>query len=330
MPPLAKRLSYVRTACTRLTRTVGVHLNKHTSGTFSLVRDHVHKLCPTSIENTLGKIGSCHPLDVQILSRYQAVSVNQGSAQVVVKIRPLPLDTAISTLKQRYGISSPLRTSLTPRYAPLRHSQGALGFPVIAWVDYFRSIAQGGEVRQANVDPDHAGIERQRLRLNLAGEQRKPVANLALDGQRLNLACQWAMQFNSHLPDLRQSETIPFQSVPNVPKRQTVIALCRTKARESRLLARPNTAEEGFKRKVYPLQSIFQRSSRNTGNVRAIWLDVLQLQCLVKVGDRLPLKSPCVAPFLKRGIVKFRADRKVFIKGVSFALGRIDSILESL
>lgn len=331
MPPLAERLPDFRTAGTCLARAVGIHLNKHTLGTLSLIRDHVQELPPARIVNRLGKVVVFnHALDVQFLSRDQPVSVNQGTAQVVVEICSLPTNKTVGALQQHHGIPSALRAFLAPRYAPLCHSQGTLGVPVVARVGYFGSVAQRGEARQADIDTDHVRAERQRLGLNLAQEHRKPVSRLALDSERFNLALNRARNLDSDFPDLRDSQPVSAQSVPDLPKRQTVVATKGTKAWKPSFLTRLDATKESLERNIDALQGVFQCVTPHVGYVLSLGFYLRQLNGLIEVTDRFAFETPCFASLLQSRVIQLRADRKVAVKCLNLSLRWVDSVAVSL
>lgn len=330
VPTVGQRLANFYATETGLTRTRRVYLNKHTLGAFSLIRDHVQESPPASIVNTLGKTGSCQSLDVQILSRDQTVGVNHGTAQIVVKIRPLSAYQSMSRLKQHYRIPSALRASLTPRYAPLRYSQGAFGFPVIAGVGYLRSVAQGGEVGQSDIDPDHVRIEWQWLGFYIAREQCKPVPALALNGERLNSSVKWSMEVNSHGSDLRYSQSVSLYYDTNLAQRKTIVPSERAKSRIPRPFTAFHTTKKPLKRLIYTPDHVFQCLSVQGRYIWARLSYIRQLINLIEATYGFAFKSPSVAPLLKRGVVKFAANRKLRTHYLNLMFGGIDPKLESL
>jgi hypothetical protein len=64
------------------------------------------------------------------------------------------------------------------------------------------AVAQGREVRQAEVDADALGRGRQRPRLHGTGEAREPLARVALERQGLDPALNGTMELDLDGPDL--------------------------------------------------------------------------------------------------------------------------------
>lgn len=189
--------------------------------------------------------------------------------------------------------------------------------------------SQSGKVSQPNVHADHVRVEGQRLRLNLASENREPSFRFAPYRQGFNFPVNRTVQFNLNVPNVRQSQLVSVKSISNLTKRHRVITLDRSKTWITRA-ALLGATKKPLKRKVYTLCNVLQDKRTHLCYIRTRLLDVRQLTILIKPRNRFTLKFPRFASLLKRGVVKLRAYGKVLAKSFCLPLSWVNSIAINL
>ena len=329
MPAIRQRLAHRRATSADLRSSTRVNLNQQSPGTFSLVRKHVDKGRPSSIIYRLREHARSEPFDVQVLDRNQPVSVHDLTTQLVMKIRSLVANVDRHSPKNLHGLTPSVRTFLSACHAPLCDSQSALIFPVMSCGVYLRSVAQGGKVRQPDINADSVRTEGERLRFNVATEDRIPSARFSLHSQRLDRPFKRSVHVDPHVADSRESESIALKGVPNLPKGNAVIASGRSEAGIAGICPALATAKECPERLIYASDGILKNLAVNCGYVITIFLNVRQLVYLVKPANRLAFKSPRIASFLKGRVVKFAANRKSLFQFYNLRLRGIDAVLKS-
>lgn len=330
MPALSQRLANIRATGTRLRSAARIDLNKHTPGTFSLVRDHIQKSSPASIVDGLRQHPAGEPFDIQSFSRDQAKAINQLSRFFVVEVSPLILNVRMGTLQHQHRLAPSARALPAPRYASLRDSQGRLPGGIITRVVDGRSIAQGCKMREAHVNAYGVRIERQRREVYFASKCRKPASGFSLDRHGLDRPLNHAMQPDSDVADFGDAQLVAVEGLPNLSEGHGAIATERFESRVARILSGLHAAKERLERLIDAGNRIFKYSSIETLNVRTRFADCRQLIDLVEATNRLALKLPSIASFLERGIVKLAAHGQLIVKRLRLALARIDSISERL
>src|SRR5439155_27274110 len=178
----------------------------------------------------------------------QAVGVDQGTSQLVLKICPLVLDLRVGLLEQHHRFAAAASPAPPTSNTPLSQSQLRLRPLVVARVVYGRPIGECRKGRQTNINPGACLGERQRLCRILDTEADIPFAALTLDGYGLDHPLDWAVQLDLDVPNTLQIQPCPSQptAIPITGKGVTVEASTRLEARVASFLVRFHTAKEGF------------------------------------------------------------------------------------
>lgn len=329
MPAIRERLTNGCPTGACLTRATRVNFYQQSPGAFSLVRKHKDKVRPPSIVNTLSEHSARQSFDVQILDRDQSILVDQRTTKLVVEVAPLVACYNVRPLQQENGLAPAIRPFLATADAALGDSQRGLSVPIPSRVLNGRTVAQGSEVRQADIHSDCARAEWQRSRLDFASEQRIPTSGLTLDGQSLNVSLKWTVNLNANLADFRDAQFISLKDIADQPQRETVIAPRRTEARVARLLPCFHTSKKRLKRKIDALQSRLQRPGVDRGHVLTDRPDRRELKILIEPRNRLPFQLPSITSLLKRCVVKLAANRQLSVERFRLSFRWIDSISES-
>lgn len=328
MPANSQCFAHFCAADTTLRSTTRINLNQNTSSILRFVREHIDKVRPRGVSNTLSEYSARQPLDVQIFDGNQPVLVNKFSTQFVMEVGSLVADVDMRSLKKQNRLASSVRAFLTPCYTSMCDPQDLLPFSIVPWILYLRSVAQSRKVGQPNIDTDCIGTKGERLRFNFASKQGVPLSRLALNGQGFDGAENRTMQPDLHFADLRESESVPVQGVSDLAKGDAVVTACGSKTWIACLLLGLNAAKECLKRTVNASDRVFQCLSVNIRNVSAVTFNTRQLINLIKTANSFALYLPCVPTLLQRGIVKLAANSKRGVKFFGLALSRIDSIAE--
>lgn len=323
-----ERLSDCCPAKTGLRRTGRIYLNKHASGAFSLVRDHVQELRPSGIVNALGEHSACQTLDVQIFDRDQSVVVNDLSRLFVMEISALIADVVVPPLEQKHGLAPPVRTFLPSRYAPLQAAEFGLSIAEPARVLNHDAVAQCGKGGKADVDTGHVRAEGQRFRFALNREDSKPPTRFTLNQESLNYSIKRAVQLYFDGPDFREPEFVATKSIANLPECQTVVTACGSETRIASLLTTLDAAKKPGKSKMDTLKDIFKYLGVNCRNVVSILFNLWQLQYLIEERNRFSFKVPSVTSLLQGAIVKLCAYCKSVFESRSLTFGGINPVFE--
>lgn len=325
---LAERFADLCSAQAHLTRTTRINLHKHASSLFRFVREHKEKVRPSSVVDGLCKHAAGETLNIKVFDRYQSVVVRDLPRFCVMKISALISNVVVESCEQQHGLSSTVRVPLTARNASLQASELCLCRAEPTRVFDLSSVAQRCEVVNADVNTDHAGIERQRIRFVFDGEQSKPTTGLVLDGEAFDRTFKLSMQPDTHVANLRQSQAFPDQPMSGSAVCDAVIAAHGAKPWISSLLSSLYPSKESRECQVNTFQRFLQNVRVNSRHVIADLLNLCQLTILIEPGDRLSLKSPRVTAFPQRGVVQLAAKGKLFIQDLCLALCGINPIAE--
>lgn len=323
-------LSDVRAARARLTCPAGVNFHEHAPGTFSLVREIKEKVGPSSVSYRFSKSASRQAFYVQILSRNQAVAINDLPRLLVVEVPTLITNVVVKSLQQQYRFTSPVRSLLSPRNAPLQSSQLSLSGPEPSRVFDLFAGAKSCEESQADINADRRWTKEQRLRVTLDAEQSKPATGFPLDGQRFNLPCERSVKFDAKEPELRQPQSVSVQCVSYVPKCDAAIAVSRAVSRVARCVALLDSSKERLESQTNAFQCVFERLKTKCGHVLTRRLDRPQLPFLIKPRDRLAVPIPCLFSFLECGIVKLATNCQMVVESIFLSLCGVKAITEGL
>src|SRR6185436_14870533 len=94
------------------------------------------------------------------------------------------------------------------------------------------------------------------------------------------------MEFDTHVPDLREEKFIAFDFKSRLSISERVIARARAEARKAWLLARLHAPEERLKAIIKALQHVLQYLTMNRFQILAHGFDLRQLDSLRMIVDR--------------------------------------------
>ena len=87
MLPFGERLEHhTPTARASLSRPVWINSGYQSTGTHSLVLQHIQELSPTGVPHTLGNVAAAEPTDVQIFDGDEAILLHQASREFVLEV----------------------------------------------------------------------------------------------------------------------------------------------------------------------------------------------------------------------------------------------------
>lgn len=327
MPSLAQSLRYICSTNTFLTCAAGGDLEVQSPSVCRFVRCKPKPLTPTSIVDGLCKHSAGKSFGVQVLNSDQAVVIYDPSTDAMMKVLTLGLHVYVGALQERYSVASTSRSLFAPCDSSLSHAQLSLSLLVISRISNRRSVTQGGERSQANVNANHVWIEGQALWYVLAGKYSKPSPCLALDGHSFDRAPNWAVQFNSDLSDFGYAQLVSVKDVADLPEGYRVVT---TKGVESGIacfLFGFYPTKERLECLIDSGNGILKNVAMYRGHIGSISANVRQLVDLVKTTNRFALKVPRIASFLQSGVIKLAANRKLIVKRLRLALAGIDSVL---
>lgn len=325
MLPLRECLTHIRATETSLTRAARVNFHQNASGSFSLLRDLLDETRPSGVVYGLREHSRSQTFHVQILDCNQPVLIDDLPTQLVVEVGSSVSDRDVYALKQDNSLASTMRAFLASIYAPLRDSQSAFRVPIVSRIVDLRSVAQRGEMSQSNVNPDHAGIKRQRLGLNLTRKQRKPATSFAFDRKSFDFTLDRSCEIDSHKADLRESRFVPVERVANLSEGQAAISTNGSKSGIARFLSPLNSRKETVECALDALQRVLQRCCRHLCDIWSVGLYVGQLIRLIKIPNIFAVNAPRVAPLLKCGVVKLGTQREVTSQRFLLPLGWVNS-----
>lgn len=304
-----------------------VNFHEHAPSTLSLVREIKEKVGPAYVVDGLREHPASKPFDIQIFDRDQPALIDDVPTCFVVKIPPLIANVIMEPLQKDHGFASATRSSLATRHASLQTPEFCPCVSEPARVSDLFAVAESGKRCQPDIDADHVRTKGQRLSVNLDGEQSKPTTRFAFHGEGFDIASERTVQFDAHLTDLRQIQTLSLKCVPDLAKGHTVIATRGTESRvASSFLCIFGAAKERLKRQMDTMQSVLKNVRVHGGNVCASSSNILQLKVLIEPRDRFTFALPSVASFLKRGIVQFATYGKLIVKNLFLALCRVNPI----
>ena len=152
------------------------------------------------------------------------------------------------------------------------------------------------------------GMEGQRgITHRLAGEDRVPLLALALDGTRLNLACEGPVHFDLDVPDFREMQALADELKARLHIGQGIVAVSAFEARIAWLLASGHTPEEGAHGFIQSPEHVLLHLGVDVLVFLAQPFDGRELVGLHLIGDGDPTQLVGLAAFLQRGVVQLFA-----------------------
>jgi hypothetical protein len=326
------------TTTTRLTGVGGVYSNILSSGPFCLHRQQLPKSPPRRVRDGLSQtVIVHHPVDFQILYRYQPEAVHYPARMLVREVAPAPACSLMYTRHHLAPFGSLGRALLLPGELTARLSQRLFFRMEEARVVNLITRGESGERLQSNVYPYLLTRHWQRGRLPLTGEGSVPLTRVTPTyAYRLGSAFEGAVKHYLHRPNFGEVERIAYQISPvailGIADR--IVSTVATKSGIARLvtitMTRFHPTKEGLKSQFYPLGDVLQHLTMHAFEGRACLLE--------ERNTSLSLVPPGITAFLlmsvfavsKGVVVQPTAFLKHFAQSGRLGFGRSYSVQEGL
>lgn len=282
----------------------------------SFVRSVLNQLIPRSVRNRFRETTVLnHPANVQVFKDNQTKAVNEVATELV---REVPAAVGDSFM------DAPRRLTLL---APLRFRQCFLIRPKETRVRDLLASGHGCEARQPDIYTDRSLVGGKGLRFYLDREASKPfVGRCADDSERLDLTFNRTVEFDTHVPNLRQAQ-LTVKREAGLWVGETVVAGARAETGKASLFTSCfHPAKEVLKRLVQPVQHILKHLRINTPQLRALSLYCRKLVRLRTKTDRLTIDTPRVSTFLKPSIEQFTAQGESAVQASRLCFAGEDSV----
>ncbi len=279
----------LRDCCSTQTSLAGtrwVHSNVLAPGTLSLVRKRSKKTTPPHVMNRLGEHTVSQAFNVECLYGNGSVLLNETVGQLVLKILPLIRHMLVNLRKDLNGLMTTIGTFLPSCYSTLRYPQSSLCLAIPTWILNRRTIGQDSEGFQINVYADSCVRPPQRLRFYCARKASIPSAAYPLEKQRAYCLRQWTVQFDFHVADLGDSNTLALNLESIWGEHERVEAVAPFESWKPRRLSLSYTAKEILEGAMEPNQNSLQGVSVNVLEFGSHFLDGRQLCLLVEPTHR--------------------------------------------
>ena len=329
MPAICECLGDMRSAQACLAGSTGIYFDQFAPSIFRFVREFLKERIPSSVIYGLGKHATRQTFDIQIFNGNQTIAVDQPSTGIVVKVRTLVLDLLMRLRHKLTGFSPALTRLLSPRHAALSSTQDRSRTVKMTLVIDLRSVGQGSQRSQSDIDTDCFSGFWQRFRLPLHRKTYVPLIYAALDRDRLDRAFNRTMQLDFDLSRTLDAQPVAQQSASISVQRkgQTVIAAERAKPWKSRLITTFASGKECFERLVQSSQHVLaaREIRKRETPIRS---HRLQLVRLVVVINRLAAQFPRSNAFFKSSIIKRARFAQLTVQKLNLMFGGIQTVFE--
>jgi len=333
MSPLRKRLlNPCPTARAVLRRVPGIHPNHETTGTCSLVVQHVEEDAPARVVDALGQFGASETLNVQVFNSNDREAVSQIVAQLVQEVGSLVGDVRVNA--RQFAVRLPLspRTLLSTRGFAVRTTQLHFHVPVVLRRGNRFPGGKRDERLQTDIDADRSAWMLWRCSLgDLQHEAGVPLTSPALDHDTLDprFGGDRTVPDDLDLSDSLDTESVILQGRPVAEGEVRAIeAVATLEARVAGSLAGLDASKEGSKRLVEPPEDMLRcgvvkgskpfifgsQSLQNPGRLRV-------------VGQRLLPLLVGIPPFRKRGIIESAIGIQHRVERLLLSAVRIEPIV---
>ena len=249
------------TARAGLRRVLGIHLDDHTTGPFSLVVEHRVEQRPSRVGSRKREV----PIGNHKARRYvfdgdTCKGFRHAVGQSVQIVLALVGDLAVQRFDAPFALPPARRKARLTCQGPLCPSQLGQRPTQPARVVNQRSVREGQQAVQSHVNADSLALGALRCRLGavVALEADEPFASLAGEDDVLETSFgNSPMPLNLDLADVLDVERVPRElAAITVPVLNRAVALRWLEARKARRLVILETTEEGGKRLVETAQKL--------------------------------------------------------------------------
>ena len=250
-----------------------------------------------------------------------------------MKIGPLILNMLVDSLEGLYCFPSSATPLLPASDLALRAPEHGLGFTVVPGVFDNRTVAQNGEVFQANINPSgFSGVRQWFRNCGLGAEAGVPAPALSLESHGLDLAFNGTVQLDLQHPHALNVELAVLPEFAPIPISWEGVAVepaAGLEPWEARLLPHPDPAEESLEGLVHSPQHVL--AGRVVSQVQvACGSNLPDLIGLVVVVEGDLPHAPGVPAFLNGGVIEDAGFRKLTFQGEALQPGGVEPVLEGL
>jgi len=273
-----------------------------------------------------------HVADPQVLQGDPVVLHDQPVRQLVEVVLALVLDPLVLPLKCLDRFAPVAAALLAAGNTALKDAQLLLFLAIPARVLHLLAVARGDQAVDAHVDPDFFARSGQRLRCHFAGEAGIPLARVAGDPHRLDLAVYRAVPANGDSANARQFQLAPvdLEAVAVLLEPEGVEAIQALEAWVARSLPGFHPPKEGVEGFVEVLNDHLQDVAVDAGGVGILPLQTLDLGELSVNADTLAAFLVGVAALLQASVVPQATGFERSVQPRFLRLGGIQPILEGL
>ena len=263
------------------------------TGAFCLVFKYLEKLRPTCIVSRLGKIKRAnHALDIQIFVSDLTEAIHQIKSRLVVKIFSLVGDVLVKLRKGFHGCSAIRSTLLFSSYRALKPSEFLLRLSVVFERLDFLAVGSDEERLQSEVDPDFRIFRGNNFNVfKFARENDEPAVGLLSEGDGLDFAFDFPMQFEFHVSDALKPGFVITGELGSVSDGELygIKPAVAFKPGIARFLSSFQTTEESLKSAVESFQSSLAGTAIRFGERIFDFTCLSELLRLLRVSDTFSL-----------------------------------------
>jgi hypothetical protein len=315
-----------------LRRSARVDLNKLPTSFFHFVGKLGKELSPTGIVDRPSEHTTRQPFDIQVLNGDKAVPIHQGSAELVLKVRPLVSNMSVSLLKQPDSFPATDAAFLPSFDFPLTSSHFRQFRFQVARVSNQFPVRERDKRAQSHIDAYSLVEFRKNLGLAFEQEAGIPLSRLPLQRQRLDLTDDRPVHLQLNNADALNFESTHLSDMTTIApcrKRIAIETASGFEARIATLCTSLDAPKEVSKGLIDPPKHVLRRAVISQIKVACIPY-LFKLSRLVVVAPGHSLHLPRVATFLKGGIVKRTSLGKLVVEGRNLCSRGIKAVLEGL
>lgn len=306
-----------------------IHFDQPSPGTFSLVRQFVNERTPTRVRYLFRKRTPDHPGNVKFFDRNQVVMSDQVSRKFVLKIASLVSDFVVDTPEHRGCFTPSIRPFLSPGDFARCNSKFLLSGFVVSPVIYLRSIGEGCERFDANIDADRRPGRLKDLFWHIiARNDCIPFCSFTLRDNFLYLSFDRSRKFDLEVTNEGKIQFAISEAVTSSVVDDRVKECLPFEAWVAWFLSGLDTAKERLECLIYFSDSLADCPLRNCLIVGVQDVSNLgNLVYLIEAGDANTVQVPSVSTFLQGGIVKITEKIKGIFEALLLNLRGVDSVL---
>ena len=298
----------------------------------ALYASMLRNLAPASIMYLFRQHSAGQSFDIQIFYGDKTVAIDKRTRDFVVKVAALILDMRVLTLEYLYSLAATIRLlALAARKTALCNTQIALCLFKESWIVNLRSIIERGERRQTHINTYRFRGRRQRCRIALDGEDRKPAASFVLNGDCLDRTVNGTMELDFDLActlDVQRRST-KFAAVAVSWESKTVPSAAWLEPWKSRSFTAFDSGKECAERLVQSPENILASGVIGYAN-QSLRSHLLQLFGLIVVIDRLTTSFPCTNTFFESAIIQVARFAELGCQRINLRFCGVHPVFESL